>query len=261
MKKLTILFLLLFLLPLSSCETTRNIVNQTSVYDVYSNLNLNIETGKIVIQQDKKLDKDKMSVTYKYASHSYSDGDTYTFDSKSGVYNEVTISINNVDTILNGINIKSSAITVYVYNLTLNNLNISSNRLDTIIQNNTIDTLKINQTQTYLNQLLYNNINNIEITGNYCANLTIQKNNFENLNVNIIKSTTHFYNNQFKNAVITQDQGRIDGAFSKDYGYTIECNAKQLDTVNMKATNNKFGDGECLIKFTSTNGAVEIWVG
>ena len=253
--------ILLFPLILASCRNPRiEFANQTSLYDIYETINFNVETGKLNIKTDSRIEENKFEVYYKYASTVTSNGQEYTFTSNRGMYNEINVTFNPNQNIKN-LNIKSAKTNLVLSNLTIENLDLSINYLVLNQTNTKVINESLNYQYSQYIKLNKNLISTLNSTSDRNDNFTIQENEFNKININSIKSKIHFYQNKFDEAYIKQDQGKIDGAFVTYYGYTVDCTAKQLDTAHMNLVNNIYGDGSSLIKFEVTNGVCELWVG
>ena len=259
MKKLLVLFLLLILLPLSSCNN-REVVEQTSTYVLPKNLNINIETGSLTIKLDDTLDEDSMQVYYKYESEESYSLDSYYIHSESGVSNSVIITINPSSYNIFSINIESYLLTLVIQNVQIDSLTVSSPRLDLSISNLVSNDIKLESTQSYSHRIVNVSADTLTITSDKCNNLWLEKNTITNIDINITNSQSHIYRNSFEIITIYQLFGKIDGAFLDNLGYTINCEAENIISTDMRATDNVYGDGSSEINFTVTNGEIVIWV-
>ena len=192
--------ILLFPLILASCRNPRiEFANQTSLYDIYETINFNVETGKLNIKTDSRIEENKFEVYYKYASTVTSNGQEYTFTSNRGMYNEINVTFNPNQNIKN-LNIKSAKTNLVLSNLTIENLDLSINYLVLNQTNTKVINESLNCQYSQYIKLNKNLILTLNSNSDRNDNFTIQENEFNKININSIKSKIHFYQNKFDEA-------------------------------------------------------------
>ncbi len=266
MKKIVILLFIVLSLTLTSCSIKPeqvDPVNETKTYSLNENLNIDVETGYIkLVANTKDLEPDTIRITYKYNIEFNEDGNTSTLTSIKRVFNYIVLEINESNTQLNNINVTSGSSGVECNDISFNTLNVKAKELTTF-STSYITSKKIcvdAVLNTYQTTIYQSKIDNLNVVYNESNKTIIQNSTFDIVNIDIIKSDTEFWENKFNKATIKQDTKKINGSFLREYGYTLNCKAKNLNTDDMDAENNIYKNGECEINFSCANGEVSIWL-